>query len=84
MDKAIVKTRLGHYWTPGAGAQTALVVGVDREAETVNLCVWTEDAEKLRRLNVPITQQFVSEDAPDKASFHLAGSCMPPCPEYGR
>lgn len=82
MDKAIVKTRLGHYWTPGAGAQTALVVAVDRVAETVNLSVWTEEAEKIRRLNVPITAQFV--EGGHEATFHLAGSCMPPCPEYGR
>lgn len=80
MDKAIVKTRLGHYWTPGAGAQTALVVGVDRVKETVNLSVWTEEAEKVRRLNVPVTMQFV--DDLHEATFHLVSACMPPCPEF--
>lgn len=87
MDKAIVKTRLGHYWTPGAGVQTALVVDVNRSAETVNLSVWQSDGECMRRLNVPITPAEVSVSdsvLPDKATFHLAGSCIPACPEYGR
>ena len=84
MDKSIVKTRLGHYWTPGAGAQTALVVSVDRTKETVNLAVWDSDGDMVKRTDVPITQQFIHEDDPQRATFHLAGSCMPPCPEYGR
>lgn len=87
MDKAIVKTRLGHYWTPGSGVQTALVVDVNRGNETVNLSVWQEDGECMRRLNVPITPVEVSVTdsvIPSKATFHLAGSCIPACPEYGR
>ena len=81
MDKNIVKTRLGHYWTPGSGAQTALVVGVDRTKEEVNLVVWDSDGDTFKRLGVPITAQFVNED---KATFHLVASCFPECPESGR
>lgn len=82
MDKNIVKTRLGHYWTPGSGAQTALVVGVDREAETVNLVAYTSEGTVHPHLDVPVTQEFTGEE--DHASFHLVGSCMPECPEFGR
>lgn len=79
MDKNIVKTRLGHYWTPGAGAQTALVVAVGMDK--VNLTVWDSDGDMFKRLDVPISQPFVTED---RASFHLVANCFPECPEFSR
>lgn len=79
MDKNIVKTRLGHYFTPGAGAQTALVVAAG--TDTVNLVVWESDGDSFKRLDVPISTQFVNED---HATFHLVSACMPPCPEAAR
>jgi len=81
MDKNIVKTRLGHYWTPGAGAQTALVVSVNAAKETVNLVVWDGDGDMVKRKDVPISAPFVNED---KATFHLVANCFPECPESGR
>ena len=81
MDKNIIKTRLGHYWTPGAGAQTALVVGMNRDKETVNLVVFDSDGDMFKRLDVPITAPFAPEN---KATFHLVSNCFPECPESGR
>lgn len=72
LDPNIVPTRLGHYQSPDY-EQVALVVDVDRMAETVNLVVWQKDGEPMRRLNVPITGSLVGEA--EGASFHLVSSC---------
>lgn len=81
MDKAIVKTRLGHYWTPGAGAMTALVVAVDRDNETVNLVAFDSDGDDHPHAGVPITGGL---EADGKATFHLTSACPPDCPEFAR
>lgn len=71
---------MGHYHVPGGetaggepigSCQTAVVVGVDLDADTVNLVVWTHSGEDEKHLDVPAGNGRTS----DAASFHLSMEC---------
>lgn len=73
--------RLGHYYTPGVGAdggtcETALVVAVVKQepiTSIVNLVVWDHLGADAARWNVPESTNPQRTD--EVATFHLSSVC---------